>query len=257
MRDAEMVVERLIKRRQALRSLDRDYDEQMSTRGRLKTVPFSDPLSRMITSYLDLGEVIEEHTSAIDESRLAQIQADNEAVQFACIKLQKEQEKRLKEQEKRAQEQRLKRLMAKQQNEKKRLKEKEKRERQQEAERHKRIQFAHDLPHLVLLNFDVDISHVDMSSWVLGKRVRLGALNGLTKRIYTHTAGIEYLVDSWHRWVYVVDYVRSMSERYKHKPHVIERWKQWEDRTRNLMRLRYSKAARMSLEWQERRGETL
>jgi hypothetical protein len=261
MRDAEMIVERLIKRRQALRSLDRDYDERMSTRGELTAVPFSDPLSRMITIYMDRDEAIEEHTSASDESRIAQMRADHEAVQIACIQLQERgqerERERLKEKEKREREQNWKRLVAKQHNEKKRLKEKEKREQEQEAALRKRMQFAQQFPQLILRDFEVDISHIDLSPWVFQQRVRVGALSRLTRHIYTHISGLEFLISSWNRWVDRVEYYRSMLKRYEHKPHVIDRWNQSLERTRGILKARYSLAARRALEWQEKRGEQL
>jgi len=250
-----MIVERLIQRRQALRSLDRDYDEEMSMRGKLTIVPFSDPLSRMITIYMDLDEAIEEHTSPSDESRVAQMRADDEAVQIACIQLQERERERLKEKEKREREQNWKRLVARQRNEQKRLKEKEKREQEQEAALRRRMQFAQSFPQLIWMNFEVDISHIDLSPWVFEKRVRVGALSRLTRNIYTHISGLEYLISSWVRWTDRVDYYRSMLKRYEHKPHVIDRWNQSLERTRAILKARYSLAARRVLEWQERQGE--
>ncbi len=214
MRDAEMIVERLIKRRQALRSLDRDYDEQMSTRGRLIAVPFSDPLSRMITGYLDDGEALNEsgaendadrsvyiedlRKKEMDRARLSQerIQEIQERICTTQQKLEREREglklEKELERERLKLEKEREKLKLEKKKERKRLKlqkeleaariEREQkleaarieRERKMEAERIKRADLAQALPIYVQTHFDVDIRHIDLTPWTIGQQTYQG-----------------------------------------------------------------------------------
>jgi hypothetical protein len=293
--DSEMIVERLIQRRQVLRSLDRDYDEKMSTRGKLTVVPFSDPLSRMITSYMDLGE-------ALKESEIIQTQAEDDAARSEYIERLRKQELRLdkkrsyqermreiqdlrreklmleakKERERLKLEKALERLRLEAKKERKKLKlEKEKerervkreqrletqrleREKKMEEERVKRAHFAQALPINVWTHFDVDIRHIDLTPWTIGQQTYqgVGPLSHWGGYVmYKQRRGLEALVAYWESWIIIVDRADRMKRRYRDNPSLVENWDGWLNDQREMLRGKFTEAARLVSAWQERQGE--